>query len=96
MKRMMPLVLATLTLGATLLAESPTWAEQLHKTKTGAWPAGVEKRLQQEKVAREQARQQQAVANALAKLDANGDGVVSKTERESVTKAENTAPGAQR
>jgi hypothetical protein len=86
MKRMMPLVLATLTLGATLLAESPTWAEQLHKTKTGQWPAGVEKRLQEEKVAREKARQQQVVAEAIAKLDTNGDGAVSKAERESVSK----------
>jgi len=85
MKRMMPLVLATLTVGATLYAESPTWAEQLHKTKTGQWPAGVEKRLQEEKVAREKARQQQAVAEAIAKLDTNGDGMVSKAERESAS-----------
>jgi len=36
-------------------------------------------------VAREKARQQQAVAEAIAKLDTNGDGLVSKAERESAS-----------
>ena len=96
MKRTIPLVVAAVCLGGTLLAESPTWVEQLHKTKTGAWPPGVEKRLKQEEQARKEALQQQAVAEAISKLDANGDGVVSKEEREKLLKSpENSTAGAQ-
>ena len=94
MKPTMPLLLMTLGLGVTLSAQSPTWAEQLHKTKTGVWPAGVEKRLAQERQAREQARQQQTVAEAMAKLDADGDGVVTKEEREKGSKPAENAPAS--
>jgi len=82
MKRTMYVALATLISGSLLMAESPTWAEKLHKIKTGIWPYGVEERLKKERAAREQAHQQKAVLEALAKADTNGDGLVSKQERD--------------
>ncbi|MEO8131247.1 MAG: EF-hand domain-containing protein [Bryobacteraceae bacterium] len=86
---------AVLAAASGLLAQNPTWAEQLHKTKTGIWPAGVEARLKAEKQAREQKPKVQA-ADLFALLDHNRDGVISAGEWQKATLSENTEPATNR
>ena len=86
MKRTFVLGILACLSGALSMAQSPTWAEQLHKTKTGVWPAGVEERLKREKQAREQAQDQARVLEAISKTDTNQDGVLSPQERENAAK----------
>jgi hypothetical protein len=85
MKRIRTFTITTLAAAPFLLAESPTWAERLHKMKTGAWPPGVEQRLNQEQQAREQARQNERFLEAWNNVDLNGDGMIGKEERQKST-----------
>lgn len=75
--------------GSTLFAQNPTWAEQLHKTKTGAWPPGVEQRLKEEKRARERLSQPK-LNEIFALLDHDGNGQITAEEWKRLTQ-----PGAQ-
>ena len=84
-------VFAAFLCATSLSAQNPTWAEQLHKTKTGAWPPGVEKRLKAEKEAREQRPQVQA-ADLFALLDHNHDGTISAQEWQLATESTTPAP----
>jgi len=91
MKLSLAAALATVVLTSGLLAQNPTWAEQLHKTKTGRWPTGVEQRLKAEKQAREQQRQGQ-LNNLFAILDHNQDGTISAHEWRQANQPEAAAP----
>jgi len=79
---------------SSLFAQNPTWAEQLHKTKTGAWPPGVEQRLKEEKRAREQ-RNQPQMTEIFAHLDFDKNGVITAEEWKRGTNAANLSAVSQ-
>lgn len=95
MKHFQVAAFAALISASSLLAQSPTWAKQLHKTKTGIWPAGVEQRLKAEKQAREQQRQGK-VTDLFALLDHDRDGAISAREWRQATQDSAPAPNESR
>jgi EF hand len=75
LKYVLTLPIAAVLSGPALLAQQPTWVENLFKVKTGRTHPAFEERVKQQRKAQEQARLER-----FSKLDKNKDGVINSGE----------------
>jgi hypothetical protein len=94
MKRVVTLALASVLSSPFLLAQNPTWAEELFRIKVGQKHPDVQRREKEQRLAREQQQQQQRLSELFSKLDLNGDGVISNEEWRQSTAAAASDPAA--
>jgi hypothetical protein len=75
LKNLLITSLFTILSSSGMLAQQPTWAENIFKIKMGRTHPALEARINQQKQA-----QEQATAERFSRLDKNRDGVISADE----------------
>jgi EF hand len=96
MKRVQIALFGVLLATPALFAQTPTWAEQIHKAKTGVYPPAMERQLSEQRKVTEEASRVQ-LGELFSMLDLNRDGVISAQEWRLATQAGSGAdPAANR